>query len=142
MTSHKWNSGPPPHVGWWHASQGRYEDKWRWWDGKRWSTCVTQYAAAPALTAAAAAARRSGSGRAIEWTDYWPENARVPRLDPTGGHWTFHDGNGRPPLANGVLVEYVMHEYPVPTINSDRVGCLYWGHLGTAYDIVAWRRAP
>lgn len=28
--------------------------------------------------------------RVIEWTDYWPENARVPRLDPTGGHWTFN----------------------------------------------------
>lgn len=76
-TARVWNSGPPPHIGWWNASISSVLDRWRWWDGTNWSV-----------------ANSSGWGLCldvespedqcrIKWTDYWPENARVPRVDPS-----------------------------------------------------------
>lgn len=32
-----WNDGPPPSIGWWPASIGKYIDVYRWWNGKWWS---------------------------------------------------------------------------------------------------------
>jgi hypothetical protein len=76
----EWKSGPPPHVGWWNASTFRYESLWSWWDGEMWSSFVMDnmdetYAGSHAL-------RREYSSNAVFWNDYWPENARVPRVDP------------------------------------------------------------
>jgi len=33
----KWNSGPPPSVGWWPASRCRDYSGMRWWNGACWS---------------------------------------------------------------------------------------------------------
>ena len=33
----KWNSGPPPSLGWWPASAFKTEGLYRWWNGQRWS---------------------------------------------------------------------------------------------------------
>lgn len=82
-----WHKGPPRFTGWWNASVQKDEDAWRWWDGKRWSWLAFSWH--PAKEAAYAAVHESMDA-SISWTDYWPENARVPRLDPTGGHWTFN----------------------------------------------------
>lgn len=77
--SRVWNSGPPPHVGWWNASIAQDENAWRWWDGVQWSDW-----AGPSYTAedARAAVLRLDYEGGIEWTDYYPEGARVPRVDP------------------------------------------------------------
>lgn len=77
----KWHSGPPPHVGWWNASRDRNESLWRWWDGSEWSKSTSRWD--DALSAARSAAVRRGDPNAIiEWSDYWPANARVPRVAP------------------------------------------------------------
>lgn len=75
-----WHSGPPPHVGWWNASIFRFHEVWRWWDGKSWSIVADETDTA---SQAADSASYSGVGvSSIEWTDYWPAGARLPRIDP------------------------------------------------------------
>lgn len=80
MTKRIWHKGPPPHVGWWNASTQRASWAWRWWDGKQWS-----YAVHDTFSAAGAAERAFKSTAfqdEIRWTDYYPVNARVSRIDP------------------------------------------------------------
>lgn len=77
----KWISGPPPHIGWWQASRYGGHNIWRWWNGEEWSVPV------PPRTRSKIAAVRAlslawGLGPPILWTQYWPEGARVPRIDP------------------------------------------------------------
>ena len=77
----KWHKGPPPHIGWWNASFGRREDAWRWWNGEWWSRDALPYYSGH--EAAVFAERRAiALQRDIEWSDYYPENARVPRVAP------------------------------------------------------------
>lgn len=83
MTKRKWHSGPPPHVGWWVASVLRDIDAWRWWNGRYWSRAVESHA--PTETAIKGARRRAydfSEKAGIEWCDYYPANARVPRIKP------------------------------------------------------------
>lgn len=74
-----WHKGPPPHVGWWNASATKAHDAWRWWDGKQWS--IFAYSQELSGTAALSASQPSPES-GIEWTNFYPENARVPRIDP------------------------------------------------------------
>ncbi len=77
MTERNWKSGPPPHIGWWNASMCRNTFVWRWWDGTGWRTSNID----PKLRKYdGVIAERVGE---MEWSDYWPENARVPRVDPS-----------------------------------------------------------
>lgn len=108
--SRVWNAGPPPHVGWWNASISQDENAWRWWDGVQWSR-----SAMPGETAklAGSQARRQPMGNAedMEWCDYYPENARVPRVDPND--------------------EYVVHM--LPALNA---GSLYaWEEAGHRMNV-------
>jgi len=80
MITRTWHKGPPPHVGWWNASAVKAFDCWRWWDGKCWS--APAYPKYSARTAAAMAQKPGRWQYKIEWSDYYPENARVPRSDP------------------------------------------------------------
>lgn len=89
MTARTWHKGPPPFPGWWCATNHIYDDGtgvsldfWRWWDGKQWfcdnpalGGCSPEQAAIFALAPYKAVFK-------LVWTDYWPENARVPRVDP------------------------------------------------------------
>lgn len=77
MTKRTWHKGPPPHVGWWNASISYNENAWRWWNGRGWS-----YAAMPSYSAkqAATMAAMQHTCERIKWTNYWPKNARVPRI--------------------------------------------------------------
>lgn len=79
MAERKWHKGPPPHVGWWNASSCRLNQSWRWWDGTCWSVCADPYQSAES---AAEDARVVCNSALIEWTDYYPEGARVPRINP------------------------------------------------------------
>jgi hypothetical protein len=76
-----WHKGPPPFVGWWNASSMKICSLWSWWNGESWSAGVMDdmdetYAA----TCAVAPNERNTSE--IFWSDYYPEDARVPRVNP------------------------------------------------------------
>ncbi len=75
-----WHKGPPPHIGWWNASRIGATDCWRWWDGGCWSAPV--WDGGGACYAGVTAKIKDPEQSIIEWSDYWPENARVPRIDP------------------------------------------------------------
>lgn len=82
MTDLVWRDGPPPHIGWWNASLIKDVDAWRWWNGVGWSeACFPEYGAKEAALNAKEIMPYLGE---IFWTDYWPENARVPRINPGG----------------------------------------------------------
>jgi hypothetical protein len=79
MNARKWNSGPPPHVGWW-LTQTTAGEWWRWWGGRHWSIGCKSGSNDPGWIASV---KRDGFPLAgIRWTTYWPKNARVPRIDP------------------------------------------------------------
>jgi len=77
----KWHKGPPPHVGWWLANPIESPDIWRWWNGKYWSAGATCW-----LLKEQAEYRAKHKSlldnEQIYWCDYYPENARVPRINP------------------------------------------------------------
>ena len=83
MSARVWHKGPPPHVGWWNASINRYEDLWCWWDGRCWSLSVSENSYEE--HAASVAEIPNWGGYEVEWTYYWPEGARVPRINPNKG---------------------------------------------------------
>lgn len=78
---HIWHSGPPPHIGWWNASWNRCSTSWRWWNGESWSASCCPHD--PMRHVARMATLRGPITGHVEWTHYWPKNARVPRIDPT-----------------------------------------------------------
>jgi hypothetical protein len=78
-------TGAPPHVGWWftQVKAATYVQEWRWFDGEVWSTGVSGF---DGIEAARLSAKCESlyEVHELEWSTYYPENARVPRLDPTG----------------------------------------------------------
>lgn len=83
MNKRAWKSGPPPHAGWWSARlcTDTRLGEWRWWDGKCWSTpAYRQMTCGQAGQIARCVTSRPLNS--IQWCDYWPENARVPRITP------------------------------------------------------------
>ena len=93
MTTRIWHKGPPPHVGWWNTRVIQFEnaDRWGWWDGKWSEFAISGDSPERAALQAAKIGADSGSADHVEWSDYWPENARVPRGGPTErrpGLWT------------------------------------------------------
>lgn len=80
-TVRTWHKGPPPHVGWWNASRYGHLANWMWWNGSEWSCSVGECADAKRAGQISALKNPYQDG-SIVWTDYWPENARVPRIDP------------------------------------------------------------
>ena len=93
-TKRVWNSGPPPHVGWWNASATESDRYWRWWDGVRWSkpAISTDHPRIVAVLAKTKSDIRDPS--IIKWTRHWPKNARVARVNPLTGEVT-----GKGPLS-------------------------------------------
>ena len=75
-----WYGGPPPHVGWWNASKGNDPEVWRWWDGKYWSVMALPHL--DAKKAGLAAKTRTKEQGRVRWRYRYPENARVPRVNP------------------------------------------------------------
>lgn len=80
VESDGWRSGPPPHVGWWNASADKGKYMWRWWNGEYWSLGIHKDSGARDV--ANAAKTRTSLDCTIYWTTYWPDNARVPRVNP------------------------------------------------------------
>ena len=77
-----WNEGPPPFVGWWDASLCRGSAAWRWWNGQNWSTPAWAEMSAWAAADCAQMPCLKAHEPFIQWTDHWPENARVERRKP------------------------------------------------------------
>ena len=80
-----WHDSAPPHAGWWLtrlvlAGRYVYSQYWRCWNGSHWSFPVSE-AASPRIAGRAARMIDHSTG-AIQWCNYWPEHARVPRIDP------------------------------------------------------------
>ena len=75
-----WLDGPPPHVGWWNASLNREADNWRWWDGNVWSFPVRPTSSISLVMEAARVPSLFQPG--MQWTHYYPTDARVPRVAP------------------------------------------------------------
>lgn len=134
VTARIWRRGPPPHIGWWNASTDRGLDIWRWWNGTCWSRPALEKLSAS--KAAIHANEDETNTWPIEWTEYWPENARVPRLDPAGGHWTFNTGT----VPVGVQRAEVVFRDGLVQRNA-RVTAYDWLLDGQPFDIVAWRPA-
>lgn len=82
MNTRNWKSGPPPHFGWWNASRDMDSRAWRWWDGVQWSG-VTFAGLDGSYARQAALQLDHGPTGSIHWSDYYPEDARVPRIDPS-----------------------------------------------------------
>ncbi|UIS65435.1 hypothetical protein [Acidovorax phage AP1] len=137
MSERVWHKGPPPHVGWWESSSIENKGVWRWWDGERWSlNCRPDDLVAE--ISRRSQIKSAGAGIGISWTDYWPENARVPRLDPTGGHWTFN-ADGRMPRHAGYLDLAFRSGATVMGTKTD--GDWRWSIEHSPFDILAWRPA-
>lgn len=81
----KFNKGNPPHTGWWltERDNGPYDAPvtgWRWWNGKQWS--ILCYSGFDILTVTRRAQTITAIPKSrISWSDFWPKNARVPRID-------------------------------------------------------------
>lgn len=77
----KFHKGPPPFPGWWWTDTRGFFCDWRWWDGKQWGIgcCENE---GPTTLLRAALNRTCTPSHAIQWSDYWPANARVPRINP------------------------------------------------------------
>lgn len=84
-TLRTWHSGPPPHVGWWNASAGRFADTWRWWNGVQWSLGYFESSRAAFIKIRTIPKRLAPD---VRWSDYYPEGARVPRVDPANPYIT------------------------------------------------------
>lgn len=82
MSIRKWHKGPPPFPGWWNASNFRDTRIWRWWDGERWGQGVRDDESPTVARALALRAAPFSNLLDIEWTHYWPKNARVKRVAP------------------------------------------------------------
>lgn len=82
----RWQDGTPPTPGWYVASDSKDVTKWRWWNGKYWSHPATA-GDSPATAAAQARKRAKGTAnrkRPIQWSMYYPPNARVKRVGADG----------------------------------------------------------
>ena len=86
--THKFHSGPPPHVGWWMCGKYmEFPETWRWWNGDwygDWSYFFVPNDSTPRPDELAP----DNFTKNIRWCHYWPKNARVPRINPNTGEVT------------------------------------------------------
>ena len=72
-----WLPTHPVKVGWYMASKDKDPRSWRWWNGRVWSLNVHSHRAAS--TAARRAKKEAPNQSYIQYTMYYPANARVAR---------------------------------------------------------------
>lgn len=77
----KFIPSPPPHIGWWYTSDIIFSNAWRWWNGEGWSVgCHSDYSNSE--VAQLSAIPSVCENHEIQWSTYYPKNARVPRRKP------------------------------------------------------------
>jgi hypothetical protein len=72
-----WSNKKPPAPGWYLCEC----DWWRWWDGKCWSFGVKSTATAREAARLAKSPASPLYQMAYLWSDFYPKNARIQRLD-------------------------------------------------------------
>ena len=80
----KWDKGEPPHAGWWNVQWGEENPPscaWRFWNGEFWSAVCYSWTSQHLIDTYGGERPLVTSGE-IVWCDYWPRNARVPRVKP------------------------------------------------------------
>ena len=81
-----WHDGAPPHVGWWNVCSHSENDNWRFFNGKYWSMVVSDNFTVKNIGDCLNDDFSMNYWRVgetdIKWCDYYPDNARVPRIDP------------------------------------------------------------
>jgi hypothetical protein len=65
-SKYNWKVGNPPHVGWWLTADHLGVHRWCWWNGLDYDYQGERKQA-----------------HTLFWSDYYPEGARVPRVDPS-----------------------------------------------------------
>lgn len=85
MSKPKFYSGPPPFPGWFLSRPVPCDGScagWRFFDGEMWSGQVDEGQSAKEAANVARWFRWLWHVHEIEWSEYYPRNARVPRVDP------------------------------------------------------------
>jgi len=84
MNKLTWHRGYPPFTGWWFTKADTLPKCWRWFDAnnKTWSISVFETYDDAKIAALYAAKKSRIQHEFIAWTYYWPEGARLPRIDP------------------------------------------------------------
>ena len=87
MSERIWVEGYPPHEGWWltKSAASTINQAWRWWDGTCWSIPCHEGESADEAEFWATKATVCTN---VLWCSYWPENGRVPRINPHTGEVT------------------------------------------------------
>ena len=82
-TKHTWHKGPPPFPGFWltRISTMHTACCWRFFDGQYASIPMGEQLNNLQINKFAASVSAFDPDELL-WSDYWPENARVPRIDP------------------------------------------------------------
>lgn len=76
----EWEHRHPTNQGWWRVrnDQRTNLELYSWWNGEVWSHTFSPHEDIPDTLPTYPPGVRLG------WCDYWPLNARVPRIDPEG----------------------------------------------------------
>lgn len=79
---HTFHSSPPPIECGWMLTRvvGQHKSGWRWWNGCRWSPSVTPKSSGAIVTFAAGIETLFDNDE-IQWSLYYPPNARVPESE-------------------------------------------------------------
>lgn len=84
IKTYPWHLGFPSNIGWYLTAIMNEEETtqhWRWFDGLQWSfACKPEYS----LSLIAEYAQKYTVFTSCEfvWCEFWPKNARVPRINP------------------------------------------------------------
>lgn len=83
-----WNTGTPPHVGWWNVKCNVSGDKkyLSWWNGEFYGRLM-YFGDDKDIQSKSYCIEKSGA-RFDKWSWLWPENARVSRVNPETGEVT------------------------------------------------------
>lgn len=82
-----WNTGAPPHVGWWNVKCKGSGDKYlSWWNGEFFGR-VMYFGNDKDIQSKTYCIEKSITGF-DKWSWLWPENARVARVNPETGEVT------------------------------------------------------
>ena len=85
IDKYNWNTGFPPHVGWWLCGSSI----WRWYDGIAWSMPVVPYSVDyENLNFFASWHEESPYKDKIVWSDFYPKDVIVQRINPETGEVT------------------------------------------------------
>jgi hypothetical protein len=71
MDDRLWNTGSPPHIGWWNASPKERKDVWRWWNGLLWSIPAFEHESASVAGWKSSSIEQCDQS-VIKWSDFWP----------------------------------------------------------------------